>query len=94
MALPQVAIRRPVTILMAVIIACLFGLISIFYLPVELMPNIGFGEISIRVRVRGGMPPVEIEERVTKPIEEAIGTVSHLRSLLSISKEEEATIVM
>ncbi|MEE8360299.1 MAG: efflux RND transporter permease subunit [Candidatus Omnitrophota bacterium] len=94
MALPHIAIQRPVTILMAVIIACLFGLISITYLPVELMPNISFGEISIIVRIRGGIPPVEVEERVTKPIEEAVGTVSHLKDLLSISKEAEATIVL
>jgi HAE1 family hydrophobic/amphiphilic exporter-1 len=94
MALPHIAIQRPVTILMAVTIALLFGLISVFYLPVELMPNISFGEISIIVRIRGGIPPVEVEERVIKPIEEAVGTVSHLKDLLSISKEAEATIVL
>lgn len=94
MALPQVAIRRPVTILMAVIISFLLGIISIFYLPVELMPNISFGEISIIVRIRGGIPPIEVEERVTKPIEEAVGTVSHMREMLSISKEGESTIVL
>jgi len=94
MALPHIAIGRPVTILMTVIIAFLMGLISIFYLPVELMPNISFGEISIIVRIRGGIPPVEVEERVSKPIEEAIGTVTHLKSLMSISKEGEATIVL
>jgi len=94
MALPHIAIKRPVTILMAVTIACLLGVISIFYLPVELMPNISFGEISIIVRIRGGIPPVEVEERVTKPIEEAVGTVSHLKRLLSISKEGESTVVL
>ena len=94
MALPQVAINRPVAILMAVIIGCLMGLISIFYLPVELMPNISFGEISIIIRIRGGIPPVEVEERVTKPIEEAVGTVSHMKDLLSISKEGESTVVL
>ena len=52
MALPHIAIQRPVTILMTVIIAFLLGLISIFYLPVELMPNISFGEISIIVRIQ------------------------------------------
>ncbi len=94
MALPHVAIKRPVTILMAVFIAFLMGAISIFYLPVELMPNITLGEISIIVRIRGGIPPIEVEERVTKPIEEAVSTVSHLEELLSISKEGESTVVL
>ena len=88
------AIQRPVSILMAVTIAFLMGAISIFYLPVELMPNISFGEISIIVRIRGGIPPIEVEERVTKPIEEAVGTVSHMSDLLSISKEGESTVVL
>lgn len=92
MALPHIAIRRPVTILMAVVIATMIGFISLFYLPVELMPNISFGRITIRVRIRGGMPPVEVEERVSKPIEEAVGTVSHLSDLLSISEEGESRV--
>lgn len=94
MALPQIAISRPVSVLMAVIIASFMGLISIFYLPVELMPNISRGEISIIVHIRGGIPPIEVEERVTKPIEEAVGTVSHLSRLMSISKEGESTVVL
>lgn len=92
MALPQTAIRRPVTVLMGVIIALFMGLVSIFYLPVELMPNISYGIVSIIINIRGGIPPVEVEERVSKPIEEAVGTVSHLEEMLSISKEGESTV--
>ena len=92
MALPHIAIKRPVTILMIVIITLLMGLISIFYLPVELMPNISYGIVTIKIRIRGGMPPIEVEERVSKPIEEAVGIVSHLEEMLSISKEGESTI--
>lgn len=92
MALPKTAIRRPVTVLMGVIIALFMGLVSIFYLPVELMPNISYGIVSIIINIRGGIPPVEVEERVSKPIEEAVGTVSHLEEMLSISKEGESTI--
>jgi len=94
MSLPELSIRRPVTMLMAYIILMLIGVLSLVQLPVELYPNITFGEISIIIEVRGGIPPTEVESLVTKPIEEAVGTVSHLEEMLSISKEGESTVVL
>lgn len=94
MSLPSYSVSRPVTISMAVIIVCLVGIISIFYIPVELMPNVSYGEISIIINIRGGIPPSEVEERVTKLVEEAVSTVSNLEELLSISKEGESTVVL
>jgi len=40
------------------------------------------------------MPPEEVEKQVTKPIEEAVGTVSHLRNLISVSEEGRSRIVL
>jgi len=73
---------------------CLMGVISLMRLPVELYPDISFGQISIIIYIRGGIPPTEVESMVTKPIEEAVSTVSHLKNMLSISKEGEATVVL
>jgi len=94
MGLPAFSVNRPVTILMAAIIACLIGAISIFYIPVELMPNISYGEISIIIHIRGGIPPSEVEERVTKLVEEAVSTVSNLEELFSTSKEGESNVIL
>ena len=94
MNLPEFAIRKPVTVFMLTMIIVLFGVVSLTKLPVELYPNTSFGEISIIIQVRGGIPPTEVENLVTKPIEEAVATVSNLQQLLSISKEGEATIVL
>ncbi len=94
MALPALAIKRPVTMLMVFAAILLIGLVSLSHLPVEMMPNTSFGDISIIVRIRGGIPPTEVESLVTRPIEEAVGTVSHLRYILSISKEGESTVVL
>ena len=72
----------------------LLGIISLTQLPVELYSNISFGEISIIIEVRGGIPPTEVETLVTKPVEEAVGSVSHLAEMMSISKEGESTVVL
>ena len=94
MNLSKLAIIRPITMIMVFSAAFLVGLVSLFYLPVELYPNVSLHNISIIIIVRGGIPPTEIESLVSKPIEEAVSTVSHLRELLSVSKEGEATIIL
>jgi len=94
MNLPKLAITRPVATIMFFTAFILIGITALFRLPVELYPNISFGEISIIVNIRGGIPPTEVESLVTKPIEEVVSTVSHLEEMLSISKEGESTIVL
>lgn len=94
MSLSSLAITRPITIIMIFSSAVLIGLVSLLYLPVELYPNVSFNDVSIVTYIRGGIPPTEVENLVTKPIEEVVSTVTHLKSLLSISKEGESTVVL
>ncbi len=94
MNLPAFSIRRPVTVLMVTLIVFIFGIVSLSKLPVELYANTSFGEVSIIINVRGGIPPTEVEAQVTKLVEEAVATVSNLQQLLSISKEGESTVVL
>lgn len=75
-------------------IVFLFGLVSFSKLPVELYPNTSFGEISIIIMARGGIPPTEVEQLITQVVEEAVATVTNLEQLLSISKEGESTVVL
>lgn len=94
MNLPKLCIERPVMVSMIFLAGILFGTITFKLLPVEMMPNRSFGHITIYVGVRGGMPASEIEKRVAKPIEEAVGSVSHLKNILSISKEGNTTVIL
>lgn len=94
MSLSRFSISRPVTTIMIFAALGLMGIISLTRLPVELYPDISFGQISVIVYIRGGIPPTEVESMVTRPAEEAVSTVSHLDSMLSISKEGESTVVL
>ncbi len=94
MSLSRFSIARPVTTIMIFAAMCLLGFISLTRLPVELYPDVSFGRISIIVYIRGGIPPTEVESMVTRPIEEAVSTVAHLESMLTISKEGESTVVL
>ncbi|RKY34539.1 MAG: AcrB/AcrD/AcrF family protein, partial [Candidatus Omnitrophota bacterium] len=94
MSLPRYSINKPVTILMIFLGILILGWVALSRLPIELMPNTSFGNVTIFINVRGGIPPVEIEQRITRPIEEAVSSVSHIRSLESTSEEASSTVVI
>jgi len=94
MSLPRYSINKPITILMVFLGILIMGSVSLQQLPVELMPNTSFGNVTIFINVRGGIPPVEIEERITRPIEEAVSSASHIVSIESTSEEASATVVI
>lgn len=72
----------------------LVGGIALTRLPIELYPNFSFGDISIIIDIRGGMPPEEVEQRVTKPVEEVISDAGHLKDVISISEEGRSRVVL
>lgn len=73
---------------------CLMGIISLTRLPVELYPDVSFGQISIIINIRGGIPPTEVEAMCTRMVEDSVSTVSHVEKMMSISKEGESTVVL
>ncbi|MGB2661808.1 MAG: efflux RND transporter permease subunit [Candidatus Omnitrophota bacterium] len=94
MSLSRFSITKPITTIMIFSALCLMGVISLTRLPVELYPDISFGQISIIINIRGGIPPTEVESMVSKPVEEAVSTVSHLERMMSISKEGESNVIL
>ncbi len=94
MDISSVAVKRPIAVLMVFAAVLLIGVISLTKLPVELMPNIGYKKITIITRVRGGMPPTEVEELVTKPIEDAVSMVNGVEEIMSKSEKGESQVVI
>ncbi|MBK9429149.1 MAG: efflux RND transporter permease subunit [Elusimicrobia bacterium] len=94
MSLPSFAVRRPVTTVMFFLGLAILGVFSWWKLPVDLVPNAAAGSLTIYVGVRGGLPPEDIETLVTKIIEEAVATVQHLRSVLSVSRKDRSVVTL
>jgi HAE1 family hydrophobic/amphiphilic exporter-1 len=92
--LPLFAMTRPVTLGVILTALGVFGAAALMQLPVELMPNVAYGNVTVFIDVRGGMPPPEVERLVTKPVEEAMGSVAHLRNLFSSSKKDRAVVTL
>src|SRR3989338_1448586 len=94
MGLPAFSIRKPVFISMLFIAMIILGLIALTRLPIELYQGQNQGIVSIIIRARGGLPPVDVEKNITKPVEEAVATVSKLTNLYSNSREAESRVTM
>ena len=94
MGLPTFSIKRPVLTGTLFLAGIILGGISLFRLPVELYQGQNQSIVSIIVHARGGLHPVEVEKRITKPIEEVVATVGHLKSLYSNSREAESRVTM
>jgi HAE1 family hydrophobic/amphiphilic exporter-1 len=91
MSIPRLAIHRPITMFMICSVITLLGLISLYRLPVDLMPDVSFPSITVRVTYTG-VGPLEIEELVTRPIEQAVSAVAGLEQLNSTSQEGSSIV--
>ncbi|MGE0359701.1 MAG: efflux RND transporter permease subunit [Vicinamibacterales bacterium] len=91
MSIPRLAIARPVTMFMLSFVVMLLGAISLSRLPVDLMPDISFPSITVRV-VYTGVGPLEMEELITRPIEQAVSAVAGLDQINSTSSEGNSTV--
>jgi HAE1 family hydrophobic/amphiphilic exporter-1 len=91
MSLPRTAIERPVTMFMLSGVIVLLGTISLLKLPVDLMPELQSPSISVRVNYPG-VGPREIEESITRPLEQAVAAVAGLEQINATSQEGSSNI--
>jgi HAE1 family hydrophobic/amphiphilic exporter-1 len=91
MSIPRLAIHRPVTMFMISFVVVLLGAISLSRLPVDLMPETEFPSITVRVNY-SGVGPLEMEELVTRPIEQAVSAIAGLEQVNATSSEGSSMV--
>jgi len=89
----EIATERRVTIVMFTVAILLFGLVSLSRLSVNLLPDISYPTVTIRTELTGAAP-VEIENLLTKPIEEAVGVVRNVRLVRSVSRSGQSDVTL
>lgn len=87
------ALKRPVSLLMCVLAVLVLGISAIFGMPMELMPPMELPMFVVNT-VYPTAAPEDIENLVTKPIESALGTVSGVKNITSISQENVSTVIL
>lgn len=89
----SLVLRRPIAISMFFAALMLLGFLSWQRLPVELLPNLSYPQLTVLTSAEN-LGPLEIEALVSKKIETALGTVSRLRHLYSYSREGLSIVVL
>ena len=89
----EIALRRPVTTVVVFVALALVGLIASRLLPLEKFPDIEFPGIFIQIPYEGSSPE-EIERLITRPVEEALATLSGVERMFSTSTENDAQIFL
>jgi HAE1 family hydrophobic/amphiphilic exporter-1 len=89
----EIATERRVTIMMSVVAIVLFGLVSLSRLKVNLLPDISYPTVTVRTELTGAAP-IEIENLLTKPIEEAVGVIRNVRLVRSISRAGQSDVTL
>jgi HAE1 family hydrophobic/amphiphilic exporter-1 len=85
--------RRRVTIAMFTLAVILFGFVSFFRLKINLLPELSYPTLTIRTGYPGAAP-AEIENLISKPIEEALGVVKNVTRVSSISRSGQSDVVL
>jgi len=89
----EVALRRPVTTVVIFVALSLVGLLAARLLPLEKFPDIEFPGIFIQVPYDGSTPE-EVERLITRPVEEALATLSGVERMFSSSNENQTQIFL
>ncbi len=93
MTLVDFAIRRRVTIAMATVAITLLGFISLSRLKVNLLPDLSYPTLTIRTELPGAAP-TEVENLISRPVEEAAGVVRNVRSVRSVSRSGQSDVIV
>lgn len=93
MKLSALAVKRPVTTFMLMMVAVILGVVSTTLLPVDLFPEIEVPVSAVTVSYSGAAPE-EVESLITIPLEQTLSTVSGLSSLQTYSSEGASTIIV
>ncbi|MDX1389652.1 MAG: efflux RND transporter permease subunit, partial [Acidobacteriota bacterium] len=91
--LESFATSRPVAILMLFFAAVVFGYFSLGRLPVTLMPELTYPTLTVRTEYPGAAPE-EVENDISRPVEEALGVVAGLKKLSSVSRADVSDVVL
>jgi HAE1 family hydrophobic/amphiphilic exporter-1 len=91
MKLTEISLNRPVTVCMFFACMTIVGIMGARQLPLEFLPDIEFPGLQVVVPYRNSTPE-EVERRITRPVEEALATLSGIERMESTSRDDGAEI--
>ena len=91
--LSKFSVKKPYTVLVAVVLAVVLGVVSFTKMTTDLLPNISLPYVIVMTTYPGASPET-VETVVTKPVESSMATVSNIESISSVSSENYSMVIL
>ena len=91
--LPKLSVKKPMTIFVAVIVVIILGIVSVFKMTPDLLPNMDF-PYAIILTTYPGQTPETVESVVTKPLEQSLSTIDGVKTITSTSSDNYSILTL
>lgn len=91
--LSKFSVKKPYTVMVGIVLVLILGVVSFTNMTTDLMPNINL-PYAIVMTTYPGASPEEVETVVSKPVEQAMATVSNIENIQSISSENMSMVIL
>ena len=87
------SVKKPLTIFVAVIAVLVLGVVAYFKMIPDLLPNMDFPYVIVMTTYPGATPE-KVEEEVSKPLEQSMSTLEHIKEVTSTSSENVSMVML
>ncbi len=91
--MPKFSVRKPLTIFVAVLAVIILGVVAFTRMTPDLFPNMDFPYVMIMTTYPGQSPEI-VEEEITRPLEQSMATLEHIKSVSSTSGDSFSMVVL
>ena len=91
--LSRFSVKKPYTVIVGIVLIIILGVVSFTNMTVDLLPSMNL-PYALVMTTYPGASPEEIEEVVTKPVEQTMATVSNINNIQSISSDNASTVIL
>lgn len=91
--LSKFSVRKPYTVVVGIVLVLLLGFVSFGNMTADLLPNISL-PYAIVMTTYPGASPSAVEEMVSRPVEQAMATVSNIENIQSVSSENVSMVLL
>ena len=91
--LSKFSVKKPYTVVVGIVLIIVLGVVSFTKMTVDLLPSMNL-PYAIVMTTYPGASPEQIEEVVTKPVEQTMATVSNIKNIMSMSSENASTVML
>lgn len=93
MPLPELSVRRPVTVFVTMLALTIFGWLAFAQIPVELLPDLSYPTLTVQTEYPDAAP-TSVEQFVTRPLEEGLGVIPGVREMRSVSRAGLSEVIL